>query len=976
MPQLDRLGLRENPFKNNTEQRYFYEDPNRAQILESTEHLIEYSSNFQVIIGEPGVGKSHFLETLASHVDNNWRVAKVDNAEQYDTLSLIQAILDAFGAINSNHSELLEVLETQLAEINQLGFKPVLLVDSAQALSIDSLRFLIQLSQQKQNEEPYINIVLFATDEVSELLQSPELKSFRDIIHIATLNRFDKEGVSGFLRHKMAVAGFDRESPFTPRIIESIFNNSKGLPEKINFFANKFLVSSGKADNYIDPVSNSEATNELDEHFDESIDESFSTSSSNMENNDHFIDSLEDGELNEHRSDRAAEQLNRLAEKFEEIEQLGEQPVDSFFSDSESVKDESLMYDEQEQKNRSLTDGDEPETNFLDDESLTGYNEASESALPKFIIPIAVIGILLVAVFVINSVFEQSEIDDSQVSSKKTIALLPLELPPQDNVVQNQTADNIKESIPEQITTLKPNTSTALQTNPVEESDTPTEPVSTLEVIEATGSSTDSSTSEEKVLVNDQPEEKKSSKIEEKNIVIPTAIAKLIRVEPEPVIGSNSRQYITVIGKDFSNDISFIVSWADNKKEFSAQKTPKQWQYVDKQKIKLHLSTGITSQQWQVSAKSTNGNLSQSINFDVVKPFISKMVIDKILPKPFVGSDKRQTVNIMGQGFSKQTVLELKWDKNKKHFSSRLTPSQFEFVSAKHIKLFIATGTKERKWRVLATNPTGNSSTSSFTVIKESVKKNVTPIYSNQNTVNALKDESWLMQQPDTNYTIQLFGSHNKQAIDELVKKHSLTGDVLRFETQKEGKSWFTLSFGNYGSKSAANTAITSLAPELKKTTPWVRSMGSIKESLTSETKQISKTGVDKNVSSSGTTVLSTNDVSVNTRTNNDSSKALSPKVKDEAWIWTQNPADYTVQLIALSSKQGVENYIKKFQIQSEAVYFKTIRNNTLLYVLLYGHFNDKESAVKAGERLSSKIKGSKPWVRSFSTIHEMMSSR
>ena len=59
----------------------------------------------------------------------------------------------------------------------------------------------------------------------------------------------------------MAVAGYDRESPFTPRIIDSIFNNSEGLPEKINFFADKFLKSSGKAENYIDPNINDQKNN-------------------------------------------------------------------------------------------------------------------------------------------------------------------------------------------------------------------------------------------------------------------------------------------------------------------------------------------------------------------------------------------------------------------------------------------------------------------------------------------------------------------------------------------------------------------------------------------------------------------------------------------------------------------------------------------------------------------------------------------
>ncbi|NOQ78760.1 MAG: AAA family ATPase, partial [Gammaproteobacteria bacterium] len=409
MSQLDRLGLRENPFSNNIDQRYFYADQNRAQILESTEHLIEYSSNFQVIIGESGMGKSLFLEALANRIDNNWRVAKITDAQQYDTLTLIQTILDAFGAINDEHVDLLEALETQLTEINQLGFKPVLFVDSAEALSIDSLRFLIQLSQQKQNEEPYINIVLFATTQVTDFLQSPELKDFRDIVHIVSLSKLDKEGVSGYVRHKMAVAGFDRETPFTPRIIDSIYSDSDGIPQKIDYFADKFLASSGKADNYIEP----------EKHFNLDVSpESVSKNQAdelNTQQADNLLDALDEEDFSEHRSDRAAAQLNRLTEKFEEIEQMGEQSSDTLFAEEDS--DDNDLGD-----NKKV---------FADD------NSVSESGLPKFVIPMAVIGILVVAIMTINSVFDQSD----KGSTQEKIDLLPLELPPEKLLVDAKTKE-------------------------------------------------------------------------------------------------------------------------------------------------------------------------------------------------------------------------------------------------------------------------------------------------------------------------------------------------------------------------------------------------------------------------------------------------------------------------------------------------------------------------------------------------------
>ncbi|MCP3852911.1 MAG: hypothetical protein GY694_22185, partial [Gammaproteobacteria bacterium] len=449
---------------------------------------------------------------------------------------------------------------------------------------------------------------------------------------------------------------------------------------------------------------------------------------------------------------------------------------------------------------------------------------------------------------------------------------------------------------------------------------------------------------------------------------------KLVRVDPEPVIGSNTRQTITIIGKNLGQKDGLIVRWAENKKEFSLKKTPEQWQYVDENKIKLRLSTGTQSQEWQVSVKAQDGGQSPEISFDVVRPFISKMAIKEVLPKPFIGSDKRQPIIIKGQGFSAQTVIELKWDKNKKHFSSRLTPSQFEFVSSTKIKLFIATGKKERKWRLLATNPGGGESKSSFSVVKKNlVIAPSTPVKSGK----SYRGESWIKQQPDSHYTIQLFGSHNKQAIDDLVEKHSLTGDILLYKTQKEGKAWFTMAYGNFATKQEANAAATLLNPALTTPKPWLRNFESIKQTLDLDKKTVAQTEVKTTVTPQSQGKPATEGLSIKVRSKTQSSTSPSaPSVKDEAWIWTQNPSDYTVQLIALSSKEGVIDYIKKYDLQADTVYFKTIRGNKLLYVLLYGQFADKSTAQQNAESLSSKIKGSKPWVRSFSAVHEMMGNQ
>ena len=184
MPHFDRLGLKENPFNDNRDPRYFYADSTRAQILESLAYQINFSSNIQVVIGEKGIGKSHLMETLSQQIDNNWRIGIIRDAGQLEPEQLILSILEAFDAPAPDGSDTVELLETQLAEIAEIGFKPVLLIDSAHLLPQESLRFLLQLSQQKLNDEPYINMDLFAETAITEYFQTSGLKGFREFIHI------------------------------------------------------------------------------------------------------------------------------------------------------------------------------------------------------------------------------------------------------------------------------------------------------------------------------------------------------------------------------------------------------------------------------------------------------------------------------------------------------------------------------------------------------------------------------------------------------------------------------------------------------------------------------------------------------------------------------------------------------------------------------------------------------------------------
>ncbi|MCU7836359.1 MAG: SPOR domain-containing protein [gamma proteobacterium symbiont of Taylorina sp.] len=954
MPQLDRLGLKENPFNNTTSQRFFYADHSRAQIMESTEHLIEFSNNLQVIIGAPGVGKTHFLEALQNRKGNNWRIVKIQDTEQSDTLSLIQTIMNSFGAKPDDDLDLLEALEVQLSEINQLGSKPLLLIDNAQNLSVDSIRFLMQLSQQEQNDEPYIHIVLFSTSIITECLQNPEFKEFRDIIHIAILDNFDKEGVSGYLRHKMTVVGFNRESPFTPRIIDSIYNDSAGIPEKINFFAEKFLTSSGKAENYIEeetevdqyrqnilPPENNITNNHPFASTSDNFEQQFAADSKiNTSSEVEKTDIFSNANIDEPEADRIDEQLSRLTEQFDEIENM----ADIKESEQQADNDKAPFF------NRELL---EPEDEFLSNKvsktppayinKFQGLNSA------KFIIPTTIVLAVLFTILFINMQFDEPEKAIKQ--NTEQVELLPLELPPEGSFQLNEPIDkisapqeNIKAIAVDSFSKEGQTTQQALETVPAIESET--EIKTELEIVEVEDHKSENITNEKIVTDNKSIDTK----------VMPD----IMLIEPEPVIGSSKRQFITIKGKNFSKDMSLLLFFDNNKKEFSNLSTPKQWHFLNKNTIKLHLTTGSNEQKWKILAQNKTGEQSKKFSFKIIKPFTANNTkmpgINKLSPNPMSAANKRQTLTISGQGFSSKTIVELTWDNNKKQFSRRLTPAQFEYFNANKIQLFITTGAKNRQWGVSLINNKGDSfSPASFSVVLEqqsTLKKNRASSPATASTT-VIKDKNWLLQQADNNFTIQLFGSRDKQAITKLVKKYSLTGDIARFETQRDGQGWYSMTYGKYNSKEKARTAVASLDTTLTNPKPWIRSFKSIK-------KQLQKDHF----------LLTQNDSGIPSK-----NKQIFIKERNDAWIWTQNPANYTIQLLTLSRKLAVDDFIRTHNIKQQSTQFVINSAGKKLYVLIYGVYADRKSAEQAMKEMTSKMKSIKPWVRSFSDIHGLMSN-
>ena len=348
------------------------------------------------------------------------------------------------------------------------------------------------------------------------------------------------------------------------------------------------------------------------------------------------------------------------------------------------------------------------------------------------------------------------------------------------------------------------------------------------------------------------------------------------------------------------------------------------------------------------------------------KKDLAAIKLISVNPNPVNGSKQRQIISVSGSGFNKRQKVKVSWSEHEKI----LAPTQVTFTSDSYINLILNVGMQKDTWHVTVIDPELKiqSNSISFEVIsaaKEIVasektktnplkkpvavkettsitsKTNVTKKVTAQKQQSGLYGQDWIKQQNKNHFTLQLLGTHQQDALPDYLKKYSLNNAAAWFKTKRNGKDWFTLVYGSYPTKSAAQTAAKKLPRGTAK--PWIRSFASILPTLSEETAAIS-------------TVI-TSASTINTK-------------NQEGWLWSQDPRHYTLQLAAGTDKNAIETFIKRHQLEGKAVYFHRLRDGKNWYILIYGSYSGYSKAKTAIDQLPTTIQKAKPWPRSFSAIH------
>jgi general secretion pathway protein A len=261
-------GLREAPFSPTPDPKFLFQSARHREALAQLIYGVRERKGFIVLTGEIGTGKTTLLRTLLERLDDSTPVAYVHNSA-LAIEGLLEYVLHDWGVKSTatSHAQRLVELNEFLIAQHRRGLSPVLVIDEAQNLSIETLEAVRMLSNFETSGHKLMQILLVGQPELRDKLNTPELRQLKQRIglrcHIAPLS---PEETRLYVRHRLRIAGTADAGIFTDGAVQRIAEYSSGTPRVINIVCDHCLLS-GYADSKrrIDPATVAEAVAYLEE---------------------------------------------------------------------------------------------------------------------------------------------------------------------------------------------------------------------------------------------------------------------------------------------------------------------------------------------------------------------------------------------------------------------------------------------------------------------------------------------------------------------------------------------------------------------------------------------------------------------------------------------------------------------------------------------------------------------------------------
>jgi MSHA biogenesis protein MshM len=239
------LGLREPPFGITPDTSFFYACRGTQQGLNTLLVALANGEGFIKITGEVGTGKTLLCRKFLATLDAGWVSAYVPNPT-LDPRGLLLAIAEELGIavdVAADQHRLLKSITKCLLDLARLRKRVVLCMDECQAMPLETLEAVRLLTNLETEKRKLLHVVLFGQPELDRRLAEPSIRQLLQRITFQySLGGLGRDEVGAYLAHRLAVAGYSRETLFGARAVTALHRGSRGVPRLVNILAHKSLL--------------------------------------------------------------------------------------------------------------------------------------------------------------------------------------------------------------------------------------------------------------------------------------------------------------------------------------------------------------------------------------------------------------------------------------------------------------------------------------------------------------------------------------------------------------------------------------------------------------------------------------------------------------------------------------------------------------------------------------------------------------
>ncbi len=247
-----RFGFHTTPFTREFSTDHRFRLPHFDQALQALLDTVDQRQS-AAVIAAAGIGKTQLLRAL------RWSLPEARYDVRYvktTTLSRRDMCREIASACGCKPAGSLPALvrrldERFLASVDTDGVRPVLILDDAHEMRVESLGLLKILTNFDMDARLVVSIILVGQPPLRQILQRAELEDVaRRLAHYAELRLLSRDETRSYVEHRCSIAGCS-QVPFDEPAFDALFELSRGNLRAIDLLCLKAIQLASDAERQV-----------------------------------------------------------------------------------------------------------------------------------------------------------------------------------------------------------------------------------------------------------------------------------------------------------------------------------------------------------------------------------------------------------------------------------------------------------------------------------------------------------------------------------------------------------------------------------------------------------------------------------------------------------------------------------------------------------------------------------------------------